>query len=137
MLSVPQFGLIPTSTVQIQLRPLWQTPPGAVHSSADTSRCSSGPCTVDTSRNCTGLYSADTSRCSSGPCSVDTSRHSTLLCSADTSRCSSGPCSVDTSRNCTGLYSVNDKVIDAKRSESFENVVFFNIEAKRTRSIVV
>ncbi len=65
------------------------------------------PCSVDTSRNCTGLYSADTSRCSSGPCSVDTSRNCTLLCSADTSKCSSGKCNVDTSRNCTGLYSAD------------------------------
>ncbi len=89
---------------------------------------------LDTSRNCTGLYSADTSRCSSGPCIVDTSRSSTLLCSADTSRCSSGPCGVDTSRNCTGLYSVNTfrnikgkwqgYQSEAKLSESFENDVF-------------
>jgi hypothetical protein len=53
-------------------------------------------------------------------------------------------CGVDTSRNSTGLFSVtrsetskaNDKVIKAKRSESFDNDVFFNIEAKQTRSIV-
>jgi mRNA-degrading endonuclease HigB of HigAB toxin-antitoxin module len=30
----------------------------------------------------------------------------------------------------------NDKVIEAKRSESFDNDVFFDIEAKRTRLIV-
>ncbi len=50
-------------------------------------------------------------------------------------------CGVDTSRNSTGLYSsetskANDKVIEAKRSESFDNDVFFDIEAKRTHSIV-
>jgi hypothetical protein len=53
-------------------------------------------------------------------------------------------CGVDTSRNSTGLYSVtrsetskaNDKVIEGKRSESFDNDVFFDNEAKRTRSIV-
>ena len=53
-------------------------------------------------------------------------------------------CGVDTSRNSTGLYSVtrsetskaNDKVIEAKRSESFDNDVFFDIEAKRTHPIV-
>jgi hypothetical protein len=51
-------------------------------------------------------------------------------------------CGVDTSRNSIGLYcsetsKANDKVIEvkrseAKRSESFDNVVFF----KRTRSTV-
>jgi hypothetical protein len=50
-------------------------------------------------------------------------------------------CGVDTSRNSTGIYSsetskANDKVIEAKRSESFDNDVFFDIKAKRTRSIV-
>jgi hypothetical protein len=45
-------------------------------------------------------------------------------------------CGVDTSRNSTGLYSsetskANVKVIEAKRSESFDNDVFFDIEASK------
>ncbi len=98
---------------------------------ADTYRCSSGP-VADTSRSSTPLCSADTSRCSSGPV-ADTSRSSTPLCSADTSRCSSGPVA-DISRSSTLQY-INDKWL-SKRSESFDNYVFFDIEAKRTRSIV-
>ncbi len=100
--------------------------------SADTSRCSSGPVADTSIRRTLLCVSADTHRCSSGPV-ADTSRSSTLLCSADTSRCSSGPVA-DISRSKTLQY-INGKSL-SKRSESFDNYVFFDIEAKRTRSIV-
>jgi hypothetical protein len=136
-------GVVHSSVVQTRpdaAQALWQTPPGVVHSSVVQTRPDAARALVaDTSCSSTHLCSADTSRCISGPV-ADTSRSSTLLCSADTSRWSSGPCSVDTFRFSTGLYSINikanDKVIETKRSEIFDNDVSFDIEAKRTRSIV-
>jgi hypothetical protein len=63
--------------------------------------------------------------------------------SADTYRCSSGPLA-DTSRSSTLQYIKGKwlskrseaKRSEAKRSESFANYVFFDIEAKQTRSVV-
>jgi hypothetical protein len=77
-----------------------------------------GPCSVDTSRSSTFLCRADTSRYSLCP-AVDTSRSSTILCSADTSKNIKGKC---------------QRL--SKRSEISDNDVFFDIEAKRTHSIV-
>ncbi len=44
--------------------------------------------------------------------------------------------SVSTIRRFSKTLKANVKVTEAKRSESFDNDVFFYIEAKRTRSIV-
>jgi hypothetical protein len=66
------------------------------------SRYRSGPCDEDTTRSSTGTCSIDTSRSSSsGPYCADTSRCSTCLCSEDTSRSSKGSC-LDTSRSVSG-----------------------------------
>jgi hypothetical protein len=120
---------------------------------ADMFRCSSGPCGVHTYRSSTCLCSADMSRCSLCLCG-SSKRCSTYLCSADMFRCSSGPCDVDTSRSTKGLCNVdtfinskgssgntvscgaNGKDIEkgskVKQSESFENEIFFDIDAKGT-----
>ncbi len=55
------------------------------------------------SRSSTNLWSVDTSRGSSGPCSVDTSRRRTVIWSVDKSRCSSGPLS--TVQSVLGVFS--------------------------------
>jgi hypothetical protein len=61
---------------------------------------------------------------------VDTSRSSTGLCGEDTFRNSKG------SYGNTQMWDSNGNGIEAKLSESFDNDFFFDIEAKRRRSIV-
>jgi hypothetical protein len=69
--------------------------------SVDTSKCSTGLCSVVKSRTSTGFCCPDKSRCSSGPCGVDMSRCSRNLRSVDMFRCSSSPCGVELSRYTT------------------------------------
>ncbi len=64
------------------------------------------------------------------PCCVDTYRSSTGLCSVDTFRNSKS-----SSRN-TVMWGSNGKVIEAKLSKSYDNEVFFHIDAKQTCLIV-
>jgi hypothetical protein len=118
--------------IQEQLRTLevWTRPISGNYRtcicSVDISRCSSGPCIVDTFRNSTDSFCPVKSRCNSccpgasgeaqAPCGVDTSRCCIGLCNVDTSgcrsvsydvdmsRCHLGQCVVDTSRKGTDSF---------------------------------
>ncbi len=72
-----------------------------------TSRCSLGPCSVETFRSSMGSCCPNPSRCRSGPCGVDMSRSSIGSCCPGTSRCISGRCGVDMSRSSTCSFCPN------------------------------
>jgi hypothetical protein len=65
-----------------------------LHYQVDTSKCSTGLCSIDKFRSSSGFCCPDKSRCSSAICGVDRSRCCRSLCSVDTSRCNSGPCAI-------------------------------------------